>query len=65
MTTSPRQLTQADLDLLIEHASALTQMRDLLPIELFIKLDTFRADLLAEREDRAAHPVRYLRRQVS
>jgi hypothetical protein len=29
-------------------------MRTLLPVELFIKLDTFRADLLAEQEDRAA-----------
>ena len=53
MTTYPRQLTQPDLDRLIEHTSALTEMRGLLPIELFIKLDTFRADLLAEQEDRA------------
>lgn len=53
MTTYPRQLTQPDLDRLIEHTSALTEMRGLLPLELFIKLDTFRADLLAEQEDRA------------
>ena len=60
MTTYPRQLTQPDLDRLIEHTSALTEMRGLLPIELFIKLDTFRADLLAEQEDRAVR--RALRR---
>lgn len=54
MTTYPRQLTQPDLDRLLEHTSALTEMRGLLPIDLFIKLDTFRADLLAEQEDRAA-----------
>jgi hypothetical protein len=29
-------------------------MRAVLPVELFIKLDTFRADLLAEREGRDA-----------
>lgn len=60
MTTYPRQLTQPDLDRLIEHTSALTAMRALLPIDLFIKLDTFRADLLAEQEDRAGQ--RALRR---
>jgi hypothetical protein len=54
VTTYPRQLTQPDLDRLIEHTSALTEMRGLLPIELYIKLDTFRADLLAEQEDRTA-----------
>jgi hypothetical protein len=52
VTTYPRQLTQPDLDRLIKHTSALTEMRGLLPIELFIKLDTFKADLLAEQEDR-------------
>jgi len=50
MTGNP---TPRELDQLIEHVSALTEMRSLLPMELFIKLDTFRADLLAEREDRA------------
>jgi hypothetical protein len=54
VTTSPRQLAQPDLARLIEHTSALTEMRHLLPAELFIKLDTFRADLLAEQEDRTA-----------
>lgn len=39
---------------LLEHASGLLETRWLLPVELYIKLDTFRADLLAEREDRAA-----------
>jgi hypothetical protein len=29
-------------------------MRSLLPAELHIKLDTFRADLLAEQEERTA-----------
>jgi hypothetical protein len=57
VTTYPRQLTQPDLDRLIEHTSALTEMRGLLPIDLFIKLDTFRADLLAEQEDRAVQRV--------
>lgn len=53
MTTTPRQFTQSEIELLIEHTSALTELRRLLPVELFIKLDTFRADLLAEQEDRA------------
>jgi hypothetical protein len=51
---NPRQLTQTELTQLIDHTTALTQMRRLLPIELFIKLDTFRTDLLVEQEDRAA-----------
>jgi hypothetical protein len=53
--TNARLLTQSELDRLIEHTSFLTEMRWLLPVELFIKLDTFRADLLTEQEDRAAH----------
>jgi hypothetical protein len=52
VTTSPRQIPQPELDRLIEHTSALTQMRWLLPVELYIKLDTFHNDLLAEQEDR-------------
>jgi hypothetical protein len=52
VTTTPRQFTQSEIDQLIEHTSALTELRRLLPVELFIKLDTFRADLLAEQEDR-------------
>jgi hypothetical protein len=51
---NPRQLTQTELSQLIAHASALTRMRSLLPVELFIKLDTFRADLLLEQEERIA-----------
>jgi hypothetical protein len=54
MMPNPRQFTPRELDQLLEHASALTEMRTLLPVELYIKLDTFRADLLAEQEDRAA-----------
>jgi hypothetical protein len=54
VTTNPRQLSQPDLDRLIERTSALAELRAFLPIELYIKLDTFRADLLAEQEDRAA-----------
>jgi hypothetical protein len=54
MMPDPRQFTAQQLGQLIEHASALAQMRPLLPVELYIKLDTFRADLLAEQEDRAA-----------
>ncbi|HEY1916341.1 MAG TPA: hypothetical protein VGH27_12275 [Streptosporangiaceae bacterium] len=49
-------MSVTDLDRLIEAASELTGMRAVLPVELFIKLDTFRADLMAEREDRAAPP---------
>ena len=48
------RVSGADLDRLLEHVSALLTTRWLLPTELGIKLDTFRADLLAEREDRAA-----------
>ncbi|MGH3155064.1 MAG: hypothetical protein ACRDNF_00595 [Streptosporangiaceae bacterium] len=47
------QLTVPELDRLLEHVSALLDKRWLLPAELYIKLDTFRADLLAEQEDRA------------
>jgi hypothetical protein len=50
----PCRPSPADLDRLIEHTSALTEMRWLLPAELWTKLDTFRADLLAEQEDLAA-----------
>jgi hypothetical protein len=54
MTTRPRQLAQPDLDRLVGLVSALADLRWLLPVELYIKLDTFRADLLAEQEDRTA-----------
>jgi len=49
------QLTEPELDRLIEHTAALTEHRWLLPAELYIKLDTFLADLRAEREDRTGH----------
>lgn len=49
------RMSGTDLDRLLGHVSALLQTRWLLPAELCIKLDTFRADLLAEQEDRAAH----------
>jgi hypothetical protein len=48
-----RQFTDAELSSLIEHVRALTAMRAALPVELFIKLDTYQADLCAEQEDRA------------
>jgi len=48
------QLTTAELRQLIEHTAALTGMRQSLPVELYIKLDIFRADLVTEREERAA-----------
>src|SRR5580658_4370753 len=56
------ELTMPELDRLTEHTSALTEMRGLLPIEPYIKLDTFRVDLLVEQEDRATR--RTLRRPV-
>ena len=52
---SPRNLTSSELTRLIELTSALAGMRPLLPVELFIKLDTFHADLVAEQEDRTAY----------
>jgi hypothetical protein len=51
----PAHPSRSELNRLLEHTSALTEMRWLLPAELFIKLDTFRADLLAEQEDFATH----------
>jgi hypothetical protein len=54
VTANLRRLTRPELDRLIGHVSALTEMRWILPAELWIKLDTLRADLLAEQEDRAA-----------
>lgn len=49
-----RQLTPSELDQLVHCVSALAAMKRVLPAELYIKLDTYRADLLAEQEDRAA-----------
>lgn len=51
-----RQLTQQELDQIIGHVAGLTAMRRALPVELYIKLDTYLADLGAEREDRLAVP---------
>jgi hypothetical protein len=48
------RLSGEELDRLLEHTSALMDRPWLLPAELHIKLDTFRADLRAEQEDRAA-----------
>ena len=49
-----RRMSGAEIDRLLGYVSALLETRWLLPAELYIKLDTFRADLLAEQEDRAA-----------
>ena len=46
------RLSREELSRLLDHTSALLEKRWLLPAELYIKLDTFRADLLAEQEDR-------------
>ncbi|MGH3158797.1 MAG: hypothetical protein ACRDNF_19795 [Streptosporangiaceae bacterium] len=51
MVPVPCRLSPAELDQLIEHTSALTAVRWMLPADLYAKLDSFRADLLAERED--------------
>ncbi|HEY3954826.1 MAG TPA: hypothetical protein VGM53_15745 [Streptosporangiaceae bacterium] len=51
------RLSGPELDRLLEHTSALMEKRWLLPAELYIKLDTFRADLRAEQEDRAARRI--------
>ena len=55
MYPSPRSLTSTELAKLLELTSALCEMRPLLSVELFIKLDTFHADLTAEHEDRTAY----------
>jgi hypothetical protein len=52
-----RQLSQSELAQLIHCVSALTAMKRGLPTELYIKLDTYHADLLAEQEDRAVQPA--------
>jgi hypothetical protein len=52
------QLTTSELRRLIEHTAALTAMRRTLPIELYVKLDTFHADLRMEQEDRAEAEVK-------
>jgi hypothetical protein len=57
VVTNARQLTGPELDRLVEHASALAEMRWMLPADLYVKLDTFVADLRAEQEDRVARPI--------
>jgi len=47
------QLTTSELRKLTEHATALVAMRPRLPVELFLKLDTFLTDLRTEASDRA------------
>ncbi|HEY2577479.1 MAG TPA: hypothetical protein VGI74_14325 [Streptosporangiaceae bacterium] len=49
-----RQLSPSELAQLIHCVSALAAMKRGLPADLYIKLDTYLADLLAEQEDRAA-----------
>jgi hypothetical protein len=48
------QLTTSELNGLVGHASALTAMRQALPSDLFVKLDTYLCDLRAEQEDRVS-----------
>ena len=48
------QLTTSELNGLTGHVSALTAMRRALPGDLYVKLDTYLADLQAEQEDRAS-----------
>jgi hypothetical protein len=47
-----RQLSGPELGQLLHCVSGLIAMRGALPTDLYIKLDTYRADLLAEKEDR-------------
>jgi hypothetical protein len=48
------QMTTSEIDGCLEHAKWLLDKRHLLPGDLALKLDTFRVDLVAEQEDRAA-----------
>jgi hypothetical protein len=50
-----RQLTGTELAQVLHCVSGLMAMRGALPADLYIKLDTYRADLLAEEEDRPEH----------
>ena len=47
------QMTSSELDGCLEHAVWLLDRRQLMPKDLVVKLDTWRVDLVAEREDRA------------
>jgi len=48
----PSELTSAELTECFDLSSALLELSDCLPVRLATVLDTFRADLTAEREDR-------------
>lgn len=50
----PSELTSAELTKCFDLADALLELGECLPVRLVTVLDTFRADLAAEREDRAA-----------
>ena len=47
-----RQLSSSELGQLLHCVSSLIALRGALPTDLYIKLDTYRADLMAEEEDR-------------
>ncbi len=47
-----RQLSGSELAQLLHCVDQLTRMQWAIPTDLWIKLDTYRADLLAEQEDR-------------
>jgi hypothetical protein len=48
------QMTTSELAGCLEHAVWLLDRRQLMPKDLVVKLDTWRVDLVAEQEDRAA-----------
>jgi hypothetical protein len=52
-----RQLSGSELGQLLHCVSGLIAMRGALPTDLYIKLDTYRADLLAEEEDRPGRHI--------
>lgn len=52
-----RQLSGPELGQLLHCVSGLIAMRGALPTDLYIKLDTYRADLLAEQEDRPGRHI--------
>ena len=47
------QMTSSELAGCLEHAVWLLDRRHLMPKDLVVKLDTWRVDLVVEREDRA------------
>jgi hypothetical protein len=48
------QMTTSEIDGCLEHARWLLDRKHLMPGELARKLDTWRVDMVAEAEDRAA-----------